>query len=112
MRRYKGSLAVAPVDLPSGFKRAPSEHGSGRFRTKVPPDSRKWPSGVRQMAGWHIAKPFRKDQTTGWECSAASRRCDKGEPVVRRGRKATGLSETAGLPNRGSECAANSAFYW
>jgi hypothetical protein len=110
MRRYIGSLAVAPVLLPSGSRRAPSEPASGKFKAKVPPDRRKWPSGLWQMAGWHIAKPLRKEHTRGWECSAASRRCDKGEPVARRGRKATGLSETAGLPNRGRVCAATSVF--
>ena len=32
------------------------------------------------------------------------KRCEKGKPVVRRGRKATGLrGEEAGLPNRGRE---------
>jgi hypothetical protein len=112
MRRDTGLIAVAPIVLPGGLRARPSstQPGPCRTRTKVSPDNQKWPSGIWQMARWPIALPLQKEHTRGWECSATSRRCDKGEPVVRRGRKATGLLETAGLPNRGSVCAAKSAF--
>jgi hypothetical protein len=67
------------------------------------PAYQKWPGGISK----HSARA-----ATLIVMSAAGTfsRCEKGNPVARRVRKATGLSETAGLPNRGSVCAATSAL--
>jgi hypothetical protein len=86
--------------------------GSGRSKTMVSSNHQQWPFGLGKWPDgiWQ----YRSEETILEVGNAVqlSRRCDKGEPVARRGRKATGLSEMAGLPNRGRVCAAKSAFIW
>ena len=123
MRRHNGLLAVAAVSRSAGSeaRQGQAQWRSGPNRTTLasrqipttdtaPPDRQKWPSGLWEMAWWHIAIPLQKKQTRHWKSSADTLALRKGKPVARRGRKVTGLSETAGLPNRGSSCAAISAF--
>lgn len=124
MRRHTGYLAVAAISRPAGSEarqgrarsrscgpnRSTRASGQIPIRYTAPPARQKWPSSLREMAGWHIAIPFQRNHNKHWEGSANTLALRKGNPAARRARKATGLSETAGLPNRGSLCAATSGF--
>jgi hypothetical protein len=63
----------------------------------------KWPGGISKQSA-------RAATLIVMSAAGTFSRCEKGNPAVRRVRKATGLSETAGLPNRGSVWAATSAL--
>ena len=114
--RRTGYLAVAAVlGTKSGQSRLTSDPDQKPIGDTAPPDNQQWPSGLRVMAGWHIALPLQKQhnchwEDSHWEGSADTLALRKGNPAARRVRKATGLTETAGLPNRGSLCAATSGF--
>ena len=126
MRRYiVYLLATASAALPFGLGTQPgharSEPQLGADRStfapgRIPAEARhhrtvknghpaygKWPGGISKY-------PTKAATLIVVNAAGTSSRCEKGKPVARRVRKATGLSETAGLPNRGSVCTATSAL--
>ncbi len=106
MRRHKGHLAVAAVLRPGS---GPNRSAFIPTRDTVPSGRQRRLSGPWKMAGWHIVILNKSDHTKCSEGSADTLALRKGEPAARRGGKATGLPETAGLPNGGRSCAAEGA---